>query len=328
MNEPDYKLLVRLEAIRYAAQSTHLFEFRRPDGRPLPPFEPGSHIDLHLGNRLVRQYSLAGSPADRLRYTIGVKREARGRGGSAWMFDEFRVGDLVDVSAPRNHFALHTGAEPAVLIAGGIGITPVLCMTRSLAQAGRDWRLHYSVRKRGEAAFVQELERLADADLGTSSPPRRFSLHIDEEENGRLLDLKAIIAAAPINAHLYCCGPAPMLDAFERAAADRPPDHVHLERFTAAAEPLKAGGFVVELSKSGRRVVVSPGQSIADALLAAGVKVSISCEQGVCGTCETRVISGRPDHRDSLLSEQEKAANDVMMICCSGSLSETLVLDL
>lgn len=319
MNEPDNKLLVRLEAIRYAALSIHLFEFRRPDGQALPAFGPGAHIDVHLGNRMVRQYSLAGSPNDRSNYTIGVKRETRGRGGSAWMFDELRVGDLVEISAPRNHFALHDGAAPAVLIAGGIGITPIRCMVGALAAAGRDWQLFYSVRKRAEAAFRREFEEL---------PGGRFHLHVDDDEQGRFMDIAAIVNSAPASAHLYCCGPAPMLDAFERLCSGRAAEQVHLERFSAAVEPLKAGGFTVELARSKRSITVSPGQSIADALLDAGVKVSVSCEQGVCGTCETRVLSGIPEHRDSLLSAQEKAANDVMMICCSGSLSQTLVLDL
>lgn len=333
LSEPDNKLIVRLETIAYAARSIHRFEFCRPDGQPLPAFEPGAHIDLLLGNRLTRQYSLCGSPADPGRYVIAVKREPAGRGGSAWMFDEFRVGQLIEISAPRNNFALHAGPAPAVLIAGGIGITPILGMVRALAQTKRDWRLVYSVRTRAEAAFVTELEQLdaaqTDAAPTDANPTgSRFHLHVDDEQGGRFVDIGRIVTEAPKDAHLYCCGPAPMLDQFEACCRSVEPGRVHIERFTAAASPAQAGGFVVELAKSRRRVNVEPGQSIADALASAGISITVSCEQGICGTCETRVLAGRPDHRDSLLSAQEKAANDVMMICCSGSLSETLVLDL
>lgn len=339
MSEPETTLLVRLDAIAYAARSIHRFEFCRPDSEPLPAFEPGAHIDLLLGNRLTRQYSLCGSPSDVARYTIAVKREAKGRGGSAWMFDEFRVGQQIEISRPRNNFPLHEGGAPAVLIAGGIGITPILGMVRSLAHAARDWRLVYSVRTRSEAAFVSELLGLArhsdrvlplsaGARQDASATPSRFHLHVDDEQDNTFVDIDAIVAQAPGDAHLYCCGPAPMLDRFEACCTGLEPERVHVERFTAAETPAKAGGFVVELAKSRRRVTVGPGQSIADALMAAGISITVSCEQGICGTCETRVLAGRPDHRDSLLSAQEKAANDVMMICCSGSLSETIVLDL
>jgi vanillate O-demethylase ferredoxin subunit len=205
-----------------------------------------------------------------------------------------------------------------VLIAGGIGVTPIVAMAERLAALGRDWSMTYAVRRPDEAAFTERLTRHG----------ARVRLHVDAAHGGRPLDVAALVAAAPADAQLYCCGPAPMLDAFESAAAARPRERVHVERFTAAAAPATAGGFLVELARSGRRVSVSPGQTIVEALRTLGVDVAVSCAQGICGTCETRVLAGVPDHRDSLLSDAERAANDVMMICCSGSRTATLTLDL
>lgn len=313
------QIVARLEAIRYAAERIHLLELRRPDGQPLPAFEPGAHIDLHLGNGLVRQYSIASSPGDLSRYRIAVKRDPASRGGSSWIFDSARVGQQILIGAPRNLFALVDQAPFSLLVAGGIGITPIVCMVDRLAATGRDWHLAYSVRRRAEAAFADHLlSRYAD----------RVTLHVDEEHDGRLLDIDALICELPPSAHVYCCGPAPMLEAFEKATAGIAPDRVHIERFSAPQPSASAGGFVVELARSGQRIPVLPGQTIAESVRAAGVGVTVSCQQGICGTCETRVLAGIPDHRDALLSDAEKAANDVMMICCSGSRTPVLVLDL
>ncbi|MGE0315672.1 MAG: 2Fe-2S iron-sulfur cluster-binding protein [Lautropia sp.] len=311
-------LSLRLEAIRYEAEGVSTFEFRDPAGLALPPFEPGAHVDIHMSPGLSRQYSLCGSPAERDRYVVGVKRDPASRGGSTWMFDRLKVGDLVSVGSPRNQFALADGAHPSWLFAGGIGITPIRCMVEHLAAAGGDWHLYYAVARRREAAFARELARFGD----------RVHLHVDDEHQGRVIDLRALVASAPAHAHLYCCGPAAMLDAFDAATAGRPADRVHVERFAPKPAPAVGEGFTVALAKSGRRLRVEPGRSIAETLIDAGVPVTVSCEQGICGTCETRVVSGIPAHRDSLLSDEEKARNDVMMICCSGSLSDTLVLDL
>lgn len=307
---------MRLTGIRYAAPDIHLYEFRPVEGGLLPAFTPGAHIDLHLGNELVRQYSLMNAPEDRGRYVVGIKRDAASRGGSAFVHEGLRVGDVIDVTGPRNNFDLHEDAAHSVFVAGGIGVTPIVCMVERLRALGRSWELHYSVRRREEAAFLDTLR------------DERLHLHVDAEHAGAFLDVRAIVSAAPADAHLYCCGPGPMLDAFEAAAGSRPANLWHVERFTAAKPSAQEGGYTVRLATSNKSIAVAPGQTILEALRGCGVRVPASCEQGICGTCETRVLQGTPDHRDSLLSEQEKKANDVMMICCSGSLSDVLVLDL
>ena len=313
---PGALLRTRLSAIRFAAEGIHLYEFQPVAGGALPAFAAGAHVDVHLPNGLVRQYSLCNDPRETHRYVVGVKRDARSRGGSSYLHDQLKVGTPVALGAPRNHFELHEEASHTVLVAGGIGITPIACMVRRLRALGASFELHYSVRRREEAAFLDVL----------SGPELR--LHVDAEQGGQPLPLADIVARAPHDAHLYCCGPAPMLDAFEAAASGRPRFQVHLERFAAATPVAAEGGFTVQLARSGRSVFVAPGCTILDTLRAEGVEVQASCEQGICGSCETRVLAGTPDHRDSLLSEEERRENKVMMVCCSGSRDATLVLDL
>jgi vanillate O-demethylase ferredoxin subunit len=204
-----------------------------------------------------------------------------------------------------------------MLIAGGIGVTPIVSMVARLRSLARSWELHYAVRRRSEAAFLD----------GLLAGDGHVRLHVDEEE-GDVLDMARIVGAAPEEAHLYCCGPTPMLDAFTAAAASRPVERVHVEHFSSTIARAVESGFVVELARSKLRIAIPPGQTILEALRARGLDVQSSCEQGICGSCETRVLAGEPDHRDLLLSDEEKAANEVMMICCSGSRSPVLVLDL
>jgi vanillate O-demethylase ferredoxin subunit len=230
-----------------------------------------------------------------------------------------RVGSVLKIGMPRNNFSLIEEATTSVFVAGGIGITPIHSMIARLQALGRSWRLHYAVRRREEALLLQ---RFAEAD-------DRLDLHVDCEHSGTMMDVAAIVAAAPHDAHLYCCGPTPMLAAFEAACADRAPARVHIERFSAPDNLAATGGaYTVELVKSKRTIAVEAGQTLLQALRAAGVTVRTSCEQGICGTCETRVLAGIPDHRDMILSDDEKATNEMMMVCCGGSLSPTLVLDL
>ena len=308
---------MRLTAITYAAEHVHLYEFRPVSGASVPRFTAGAHVDLHLPNGLVRQYSITNAQDQRDRYVLGVKREAAGRGGSRFMHDELRVGTVLEVGGPRNNFSLVEAAAHSVLIAGGIGVTPIVSMVARLRSLARPWELHYAVRQRSEAAFLDEL-------LAGDGHVR---LHVDEEQ-GDVLDVARIVGAAPEEAHLYCCGPTPMLDAFTAAAASRPVERVHLEHFSSTIARAVESGFIVELARSKLRIVIPPGQTILEALRARGLDVQSSCEQGICGSCETRVLAGEPDHRDLLLSDEEKAANEVMMICCSGSRSPVLVLDL
>jgi ferredoxin-NADP reductase len=211
-------------------------------------------------------------------------------------------------------------AEHVVLFAGGIGITPIWCMAQQLAAQNRSWKLYYSCRSRADMAFLATLEKFG--------PDSVVHLHFDEEADGKFLDLAGAIAAAPPNAHFYCCGPNPMLKAFEAAAANRPRPHVHVEYFTPKAEAATSGGFWVELARSGEEYYIPEGKKILEVLYEAGVDVDYSCELGICGECVTRVISGIPEHRDSVLSEEEQAANEKVMICCAGCKSERLVLDM
>ena len=315
-------LPLRVEAIRRVASDIHLLELVAADGSELPAFEAGGHIDLHLGNGMVRPYSLANNPKERLRYLMGIKLDHRGRGGSRWIHEQLRVGQTLQVGHPRQNFRLDETAPHSVLIAGGIGITPIASMIARLETLGRRWTLHYAVRSVDEAAFLDPV-----GDVVLSGAHGSLHLHVDALA-GALLDIEQIVRTAGADDQLYCCGPAPMLDVFERAAAQHAPGRWHIERFTAATPADTTGGYMVELVRSARTITVSPGQTLLEALRGAGLTISVSCEQGICGTCETRVITGRPDHRDSLLSEEEKASNEVMMVCCSGSLDPKLVLDL
>ena len=314
-NQPILPL--RLVSIRYAALDTHLYEFAGPDGRPLPAYEPGAHIDLHLPGGLMRQYSLARPYRADQGYLVGVKLDAKTRGGSKWLHEQGRVGAMFEVGGPRNNFALKEDAPHTVLIAGGIGVTPIWCMAQRLEEIGAGFELHYAVRTRQDAAFLAELERMAP----------RARLHVDAEAEA-VLDVPAILTAAPEGSHLYCCGPTPMLEAFEAAAAGRPAETVHVEYFSAPEMKPLEGGFIVVLAKSGREFEVAPGSTILETLRQAGLNVPASCEQGVCGTCETAILEGTPDHRDLLLTPAEKTSGKTMMICCSGSLTDRLVLDL
>ena len=283
----------------------------------LPAAEPGAHIDLHLANGMVRQYSLTRPDPAPTQYILGIKRDAASRGGSKYIFDQLKVGTILKVSAPLNHFALDPTAAHSVLIAGGIGITPIWAMVQALQAAGRSWELYFSCRSRGDMAFFDVLRGMTHARL-----------HFDDEANGAFLDIAAIAAGAPKGAHFYCCGPTPMLKAFEDAMQGRPPEQVHVEYFTPKEQPNLAGGYVVVLTRSGREFQIPPGKSILTVLRDAGIDVPYSCEEGICGSCETTVISGSPDHRDSIMTERERARSKTMMICCSGSKGERLVLDL
>ena len=309
---------VRVTHLHHAARETRLYQLERRDGERLPPFEPGAHIDVHLPNGLVRQYSLTTADPNPQRYTIAVKRDAAGRGGSRYIHDEIRAGATLTISAPRNNFPLREDVEPVVLIAGGIGITPIWSMIQRLEQRPRLWTLYYACRSRADMAFREPLTKLAAAHL-----------HFDDECGHQVLDIAALVRSVPREAHLYCCGPTPMLAAFEAATSDWPRDQIHVEYFTAKqGAAAREGGFVVELARSGKEFLIPEGQSILDVLLEAGIEVARSCEQGICGTCETRVVSGIPEHRDAILSVEEQASNKTAMICCAGSKTERLVLDL
>lgn len=311
--------MMRVHALRYQAEGVTSFELRPLDGE-LPAVEAGAHVDLKLPNGMLRSYSLCNAPGETHRYVVGVGKDAHSRGGSRYMHEHLRPGDRLEVSGPRNHFALDESAPHSVLVSGGIGITPLWAMAQRLQTLGRSWTLHMAARSANSAAFRDELRSLA---------PHALKTHFDDECEGRLLDIRAIVANAPPGAHFYCCGPVPMLRAFEDATAALPPERVHLEYFKApeAAPAPATDGFEVECVRSGKLLKVNAGRSILDEMLDAGVDVAYSCMEGVCGSCEIKLLAGEAEHRDMVLSEAQKKAGGSIMVCCSTARSARLVLD-
>lgn len=317
---PSFSMTLRVHSIAYLAETIRSFELGAADGSALPGFTAGAHIDVAMPGDILRSYSLTNPCGPSDRYIIAVNRDAESRGGSAFMCDTLRVGDMVNVSGPRNAFPLVEHAPLSVLIAGGIGITPLLAMIARLDELGREWQLHYAVRNRAHAAF---LDRLAAYEL---ERPGRVHIHIDSERN-TVLDVTGIVRVQPAEAELYCCGPAPMIDAFKAAGTGRDPGKIHFELFAGRAES-PTGEFKVVLARKKQEFTVPAGKSIMDTLMENGIRVAYSCREGVCGTCETRVLEGIPDHKDNILSPREQASNKVIMICCSGAKSDKLVLDI
>ena len=317
----EAKLEVRVKAVTYEADRINSYELTPIAGGALPAFTAGAHIDVFLPHGATRSYSLVNPQGETHRYVIGVARDAASAGGSIYIHDHIRPGQRLYISPPVNNFELVEDAKLSVLIAGGIGVTPVYCMVQRLESLGREWQLHYSARTREVAAFLEPLEILR-------AKGRAVVLNFDHEPGGKMLDIAGIVAAAPRDAHLYCCGPTPMLEAFEHAAKARPPETVHVEYFSAKEAPARTGGYTVVLAKTNRTVFVEEGRTILETLLDEGINPAHSCMEGVCGTCETRVLEGVPDHRDMVLTDAERTAGKTMMICCSGAKSERLVLDL
>ncbi|MFE3849986.1 PDR/VanB family oxidoreductase [Streptomyces griseorubiginosus] len=296
-----------------AADGVLALTLRHPLGEQLPAWEPGAHIDVVLGPGLERQYSLCGDPADRTGWRIAVLREPAGRGGSAHVHEQLGQGDKVRVRGPRNHFALRP-APRYRFIAGGIGITPILPMLAAAEAEGAEWTLLYGGRTRESMAFTEELSRYGDRV--TIAP---------QDETG-LLDLPSVLDGVPEGTLVYCCGPGALLDAVE---ARCPAGLLHVERFAPKEQPEGENTqFEVELAQTGTTVTVAPDVSVLDAVRASGVEVLFSCTEGTCGTCETDVLEGTPDHRDSVLTDEEREAGETMMICVSRCRGKRLVLDL
>ncbi|MBB2741649.1 UNVERIFIED_ORG: ferredoxin-NADP reductase [Microbispora rosea subsp. rosea] len=309
------------------AEGVVLLRLVRPDGGPLPVWTPGAHVDLLLGPGLVRQYSLCGDPGDPSVFRVAVLRETGGRGGSAYVHDRLAEGDTIRVRGPRNRFGL--AESPRYLfVAGGIGITPILPMIEEAARRGCDWRLVYGGRTRTSMAFADRLVR---------QHPGRVEL-CPQDETG-LLDLDALLGVPRADTLVYCCGPEPLLAAAQERCASWPKGALRVERFVPAArngagttegtaEGTAEGAFEVELALTGTTLTVPEGRSILEVVEEAGVAVLSSCREGTCGTCETAVLGGVPDHRDDLLTEEEREAGDVMFICVSRARSDRLVLEL
>ncbi|WP_238418767.1 PDR/VanB family oxidoreductase [Gordonia sp. 'Campus'] len=284
---------------------------------PLPAWTPGSHIDLHTPTGLVRQYSLCPSPGETGRYRIAVERRTDSRGGSRSTHDDLSEGMEVRIGPPRNHFAL-TRALSYVFVAGGIGITPLVSLAAEADRAGRPWRLIYVGRSREEMAFADELE---------GRHPGLVTIY-ESSRTGRP-DLTAELSGLARGTAVYACGPPSMLDAVEDACGPQPAVDAFTERFTAATtEMAHDTEFELSLALSGVTVTVPPDRTILDVLGVSGVVAPASCREGICGTCETGVVSGEVDHRDSILSPEERAENESMMICVSRCTSGRLVLEL
>jgi ferredoxin-NADP reductase len=290
---------------------------RHPAGAPLPAWEPGAHIDVMPAEGLTRQYSLCGDPADRSAWRIAVLREPDGRGGSAYVHDELPEGASLRVRGPRNNFRL-VPAPRYLFIAGGIGITPILPMTAAAEAAGAEWTLLYGGRTRASMAFSGQLAAYGG------------KVRIAPQDETGLLDLASYLAGEEPDTLVYCCGPEPLLNAVEEQCGTFRSGALHIERFKAKQTdaPAPTDSFELELRQSGLTLTVPPERSILQTVEAAGVQVLYSCTEGTCGTCETDILEGEADHRDSVLSADEQAANETMMICVSRCRGRRLVLDL
>lgn len=308
---------LRVQSKTAAADGVVAVELVAADGGRLKDWTPGSHIDLVLPNGMTRQYSLCGDRWDPRQYRLGVLREPGGSGGSAYVHDALEVGDVVGAGGPRNNFPLVPSPE-YLFVAGGIGITPLLPMVRQAELLGARWRLLYGGRTRAAMAFLDELDACGDR------------VEVRPQDEHGLLDLPGFLGAPRPGVTIYACGPAPLLDAVEHTCSAWPPHTLRTERFVGdnSAAPARAAPFEVELARTGGSVTVATEASVLDALADAGVDVLSSCRQGTCGTCETTVLAGRPEHRDAILEDHERTADDCMFVCVSRSLSDRLVLDL
>ncbi len=291
--------------------------------QPLPAFSAGSHVDVHLPSGLTRPYSLCNDPRETHRYLIAVLRDPASRGGSQAMHEQVHEGQLLQISAPKNHFALAHGAQRSLLLAGGIGITPLLCMAEQLAMTDAPFEMHYCGRGRARIAFHERISASAFA------PQVHF--HFSDGPGAQRLDMPTLLARPQAGLHLYVCGPKGFMDAVLSTARGLgwPENQLHYEFFTAEiAKSDSDSDFEIQLASSGQIIPVTREQTVTQALAAAGVEVQTACEQGVCGTCLTRVLAGVPDHRDLYLTPEEQAANDQFTPCCSRAKSARLVLDL
>lgn len=321
---PAGQLEVRVARKTREAQDIISFELVAAGGGALPAFTAGAHVEVQLPfvrPGLARPYSLYGDPDDAACYRIAVLREPGSRGGSLAMHEAVHEGSVLRITSPRNQFALAPNARKHLLMAGGIGVTPLLSMAQTLAASGADFEFHYAARSHERLAFAHLLAQAAFAPC--------VHIHLDDGAPHQRLDLPRLLSAPDLGRHLYVCGPSGFMDAVVAQAlrGGWSDACIHLERFAAQA-PSAAGAFELELASDGRVIQVAADQTALQALVAAGVDVPSSCEQGVCGTCLTRVVSGEPDHHDQYLTPEEQAANDQFLPCCSRARSPRLVVDL
>jgi len=316
-------ILTRVVSKMIDVSDISVLELADAEGKRLPPFSAGSHVDVRLPGGFVRPYSLCNNPKERHRYVVAVLREANSRGGSSAMHDNVRVGDSVQISEPRNRFHLAPSARRSILLAGGIGVTPILCMAEHLNDSGADFEMHYCTRSWGRTAFI--------ARIHASNFASRVLFHVDDGPIEQRLDLSLILAGPEIGTHVYVCGPSGFIQAALTSARKHgwADDHVHREHFTAASSIAGSDGeFEVLVASTGKTYRVAKDQTVIEVLTDAGVVIPTSCVEGTCGTCLTEILAGEPDHRDSFLTDAEKAGNDRFLPCVSRARSESLVLKL
>ncbi|SDV48820.1 PDR/VanB family oxidoreductase [Chitinasiproducens palmae] len=317
---------VRVKQIRYEGNGINSYELTSPSGKMLPPFDAGSHIDVHLKNGVIRQYSLCNAPAERHRYVIAVLKDAGGRGGSRAVHESLHAGDIVTISIPRNHFALAAGARKVILIAGGIGVTPLKAMAHELEMRHVDFEMHYCARSPEAAAFGPELEAMRRAG--------KVHYHFDDGDDANRLDLKRLLLEPAPDTHVYYCGPGGFMAACADAASHWPAGTVHFEHFKAPEKPRReagetaerAAGCQVTIASTGQVLHVGPDQNLADALNEAGVEVPTSCCAGLCATCKVRYRDGEVEHNDFILNDDER--DEFLTVCVSRPAGPTLTLDL
>ncbi|MBB3192341.1 PDR/VanB family oxidoreductase [Halomonas cerina] len=316
-------LIVEVKRKRQEAEDIVTFELADPHGRPLPAFSAGAHVDVQVKEGVVRQYSLCNHPEERDRYLIGVLRDPTSRGGSIAMHDEIQEGDLIQISAPKNHFPLAHHTKRSLLLAGGIGVTPILCMAERLAHTDADFAMHYCTRSASRTAFLERIRQGEFAD--------RVHFHFDDGDASQKLDLEALVATPDPDTQVYVCGPTGFIDAVMTTCKAKGWDshQLHTEYFAGAvADTADDESFEVKIASSGATFTIPKDKTVHQVLEENGIEIMVSCEQGVCGTCLTRVLEGEPEHRDLYLEDHEHAANDQFTPCCSRSKSKTLVLDL
>lgn len=313
---------LKVQCIEHQAAGINTFEFVDPAGNPLPPFTAGAHIDVHLPGGFIRQYSLCNSPHERHRYVVGVLNVADGRGGSQSLHNNVKVGDLIQISEPRNHFPVVEQAKRHVLLGGGIGVTPMMAMLEHFEASGAEYILYYCGESPERTAFKERLSALQ---------AKNVVIHYDGGDPMRRLDIREILKQHEPGTHLYCCGPGGFMAGVKASSEHWPEGTVHFEHFAApvlAKSDVAAvvGEFQVTLKSSGQTLAVPSNKSIAEVLREAGIECATSCEAGICGTCKTGFSGGEVDHQDFILSDDEKVGH--MLICCSRAKSATLVLDL
>jgi phthalate 4,5-dioxygenase reductase subunit len=320
MDATSYPQMLSLRVMRNdkIADGIHILEFRDAGGQPLPEFSAGAHIAIQAPNGLLRKYSLCNDPAERDRYLVAIKREANGRGGSCNLIDNTKAGDELMVAPPVNDFGLPPRAQDFLFIAGGIGITPIMAMIREVLRQGKRFRLFYCSRSPETTAFLDELTAPEFKD--------QVTIHYDQGDPARSLDLKPVLAERKNREHLYCCGPRPLMEAVRAMTDHWSSTAVHFEAFSEAETHKPTDKpFRLRLARSGEVLDVPTTKTILEVLRDRGLEVPSSCETGTCGTCRTKLVAGEADHRDLVLAEHERA--DTIMICVSRAKSDEITID-